>query len=151
MCCREPSIVTNVTVWAYTRMEVCVICKHCIESASDKVSLTTRGLETLIKCSIQRDDDLKDILQTNSGSLVLHSSCRKDYTRGSSIKSYKRKLKNGDDFDDHDNINPTKLRSRVGYPTFDFKVDCLFCTEPVEKSRVNQDHVGIFKTCFKKS
>ena len=107
-------------------MEVSVICKHCIESASDKVSLTTRGLETLIKCSIQRDDDLKDILQANSGSLVVHSSCRKDYTRGSSIKSYKRKFKNGDDTDDHDNINTTKLRSRVGYPKFDFKVDCFF-------------------------
>ena len=93
----------------------------------------TRGLDTLIKCSIQRDDDLKDILQANSGSLVVHSSCRKDYTRGSSIKSYKRKFKNGDDTDDYDNINPTKLRSRVGYPNFDFKVDCLFCTEPVKK------------------
>ena len=64
--------------------ELCVLCGK--ELLHHDAVTVTRGVDTLINSSIRRNDDIAEKLQGLS-SICVHQTCRKNYTRVSSIAS----------------------------------------------------------------
>ena len=99
----------------------------CEKEASHRDSVTvTRGLDTIINSSISRKDGIAEKLQGLS-SICVHRTCRKNYTRMSSIESVLRP-------------SPKKCKTlRSSLSSFDFKMHCLFygdvCDLSAEKKK----------------
>ena len=91
-------------------------------------TITSKGLQTLLASSISRNDGLAQKMEIDSP-LILHTECRKQYTRPSSIQAAKRK----DEFPPHASTATSgkRLKLRSSELEFDFKRECLFCTENV--------------------
>ena len=59
---------------------------------------------------------------------VIHKTCRKDYTRASSIETFKRKCDATTSIPISDSVS-CKLRSTI--PSFDIKSECFYCAETI--------------------
>ena len=93
-------------------------------SATDDVSqVTPKSLQTLISSSLARNDGLVVKFENVALPQSLHTSCRKQCTRPTSIKSYQ----NQSDLSSTSTVESKTLRSCES--PFDFKKDCLFCGE----------------------
>lgn len=68
---------------------ICFICSKSL-SEGDTVAVE-HSLQSLKDASINRDDRLIEYIR-NVTSVTIHINCRKDYTRKSSINSFKRQL-----------------------------------------------------------
>jgi len=67
--------------------DLCIICSK--QLSDGDIVHVDRGLQTLIKASIERGDG-KDELMMNVSSIKVHVNCRKEYCRVSSITAFKR-------------------------------------------------------------
>lgn len=96
---------------------ICAICGVEIEEGEQVI--VERGVQTLIQTSKDRRDE-KHIVFELLGKVPLHKSCRKNYTRRSSIISANK-----------ENIRPSSPQSntllRSEAKRFNFRSDCLFC------------------------
>ena len=94
---------------------ICVICNEEVKDAGVTV---TKGINTLIKCSIERKDEIHRLL-VNVDVIKVHTVCRQNYTRPSNIKAA-LKAQNSE--------SSTSQRLLRELDTkFDFKHDCLLC------------------------
>lgn len=97
--------------------DLCVICQAPLISGQT-VNLSQKGLTKLIDCSKRYKDGLWQNI-ANINQIQLHVSCRKNYTRESSIRAAESK---------HDaNVMTKETRTRKCEDQFDFKGHCLFC------------------------
>ena len=100
----------------------CLICGNAL-TGEDSVTVT-KGRTTLIEASLKRNDGLSEKFETISP-LQVHVSCRKGYTRRSSIEA---------SMAPSDSLSPeipetVSQNLRSSSDLFNFKVDCLFCGE----------------------
>lgn len=95
----------------------CVICNQ--EVKNDGVNVT-KGINSLIKSSIERKDEIHKLL-ANVDVIKVHNICRQNYTRPSNIKAALKSQ----------NSEPSTSQRflRELQNTFDFKHDCLLCGE----------------------
>lgn len=102
-------MVTNMDI-----TENCVVCEKTLNEG--ETVLVRKGLDTFKNCSLRRKDGISEKLK-NVDSVVLHVNCRKKYTFFRNVAAANNpSLK-----------ETTILRSTVS--AFDFKRDCLFCSE----------------------
>lgn len=66
----------------------CIICEKLLNDG--EIVQVDRGLQTLIKASIERGDEKHKLIEDVS-SIKVHVNCRKEYCRASSIIAFKRK------------------------------------------------------------
>ena len=71
--------------------DMCVICGKCIKN---DFTVVKKGIDSLIEASKERKDDLWEKLE-NVKEILLHTECRKNYTRRSSIVACKRAREQG--------------------------------------------------------
>lgn len=95
--------------------------------SSDSSLIHEKGLEGLIRASIERDDGLQHVFENKRSELPLpvHGNCRREYIRASNIKSYKRQRK--DELASTSDTPVSVLSSKT--PTFRIKEDCLYCAQ----------------------
>lgn len=102
---------------------VCAICDLTLSTA--EAVIVTRGKRTLIEKSKYLDDDLwkkiEDIVTVR-----IHEKCRKTYL-------IKKKVESVENIDSSQ-PSASSLRSSNVLEKFDFKTQCLFCTEECNKS-----------------
>ena len=105
----------------------CVICEETILPSDCASNVKERGLSSLIEASKARGDGLHSVLEKVMLPCKVHSKCRRDYSRQTSIYSSKRKLVVVS-VPEVENATPV-LRSRT--EPFSIKDDCLFCGEKI--------------------
>ena len=96
----------------------------------DSAAVGDKGLQSLQQCSKNRNDNLHLRWQGLRRPLKVHITCRKTYTRPSTIAKAKRKQ---EEQTDDNQENPPKLRSRT--PVFSIKDDCLYCCKPIKRDK----------------
>lgn len=115
----------------------CPVCDEDVVKGSKDVSeVKEKGILGHIKASKERNDD-KYRSFFDSTSLLIHTSCRKNYTRTDTIKKDVRQASSS-----NEEAGPSQLRSSA--PLFDFKNHCFLCTrclnedikKPLNKRRV---------------
>jgi len=100
----------------------CLICGESL-AVGDVVNVN-KGRTTLVEASQGRGDGLSIHMETKSP-LRLHTTCRKNYSRPSSIQACASKT--AGDSRSHENSEADTSRLCSSLRAFDFKVDCLFC------------------------
>lgn len=110
-------------------MDINVNCLLCEENLSvgKTVNVKQKGLNTLIKSSERRKDGKSEKLGGLS-SVIVHVSCRKDYTREDNIKAALKNITESEG----STISPTKGKLRSSITSFDFKNACFYCTEIID-------------------
>lgn len=108
----------------------CILCGEDM-SSSTQVQIRSKGLATLLSASIEREDGLSDALESKVVPFFLHEKCRKDYTRRSSVASFKRKREEEKEEESCPSSKGKTLRSTT-HP-FNVKEDCLFCSKPIDE------------------
>lgn len=124
----------------------CLLCSQPLADGRDVNRVTERGRPAMIAASSRRNDGIVAAIElTNPSTFVVHSDCRKNYTRESSIRAYIRKQ-----------CEETKtpvtiakhLRSQCSQ-SFDFKTHCLFCgleaKDPQKLSGLKREHKAIYQ------
>ena len=111
--------------------DLCILCNDPL-GPTEVSHVTSKGQQSLVSASAERADGLEQRL-SSATSLVVHTECRKNYTRKSSIESLKRKSASVDCTD----MSP-KLQLRSSLRKFDFKLDCLFCAEEIDENSNSQ-------------
>ena len=111
--------------------DTCILCQEEL-SSSNQVTVGEKGHASLIQASSQRDDGLASQLLCKVPPFGIHITCRKDYTRVSSIETYKRKRAQSACDNTEGNAGPSRLRSSV--LSFDIKYDCFYCTNNAQNN-----------------
>lgn len=101
----------------------CAICNK--DVTSDRCKVLEKGIQGLIRASKNRKDG-KHILLSGAKSVVVHATCRKRYTRSSSIIADLRQSTPSTS-----SASTSGLRS--SQPLFNFKLKCLFCAETINE------------------
>ena len=94
------------------------------------VEVGTKARSTIVDASRQREDGRDQYLSTVQP-LIVHVSCRQNYTRKSSINSHRKKLTTDSDNTETTGLRPTAMGSRQ----FDITKDCLICGENADENR----------------
>lgn len=95
---------------------ICVICNK--SGSQGMVTVTKKGLETIITASKQRDDNKWQNL-TNACGVFVHKQCRKEYTHPTNLLKVKSNAPS---------TSKILLRSTIS-KGFDFKKHCFVCDE----------------------
>ena len=105
----------------------CVLCKHEFTESAPSVQVHHKGLNTLIRISAERElEDLHNYLKETENVFV-HHDCRRKF-----VDQRKRST---------DGTFPSKkLRSSLDR-TFNWKLHCFLCTEPVDLKHKDRDRV----------
>lgn len=108
----------------------CPVCvENVVNESKDASEVREKGILGLIKASKERKDE-KHRSFRGSTSLLIHTSCCKNYTRTDTIKKDVREASTS-----KGETGPSQLRSSA--PKFDFKNNCLLCTHYVkEKTKI---------------
>lgn len=101
----------------------CLLCEKNL-SVGKTVNVKQKGLNTVIKSNERRKDGISGKLRGLS-SVILHVSCRKDYTRENNIKAALKKITESKG-------SPIKGKLRSSIPSFDFKNACFYCMEVID-------------------
>lgn len=101
-----------------TKCPVCV--EDIVKGSKDVSEVREKGILGLMKASKERKDD-KHRGFYGLTTLLIHTSCRKNYTRIDTIKKDVRESSTS-----KEEAGPSQLRSSV--PKFNFKNNCLLCT-----------------------
>lgn len=117
--------------------EKCFICEEDINNASDDVSnMGAKGIKTLSKASIERNDSKFEYLK-DVKALKVHTLCRKNYTRPDSIKAHVSQKLQLEASSSIQCDEQTTLRSSL--PKFDFKTSCFFCTDLIDDEVIKKE------------
>lgn len=117
-----------------TKCPVCV--EDIVKGSKDVSEVREKGILGLMKASKERKDD-KHRGFYGLTTLLIHTSCRKNYTRIDTIKKDVRESSTS-----KEEAGPSQLRSSV--PKFNFKNNCLLCAQctnekkksPLDKRRI---------------
>lgn len=105
--------------------EVCVICHNSL--LVGETVRVEKGLSNLLDCSKRRGDEVWKQLEKNCN-VEVHKSCRKQYTRESSIVASVKSAKVSSQLSLSHSFSPVKKKLRSADDgEFDFKINCLFC------------------------
>ena len=106
---------TDVGNTGETPVERCVLCQG--DFRSEKCSkMYKKGIDTLAAVSSMRgDSELTERLKSAPTGLLIHASCRRDYTK-------KRHLENVDD-----GASPRSRKLRSSLSSFNWKTNCFLC------------------------
>ena len=104
----------------------CVVCNLSLGEGITQ-NLTEKGKSSIVAASLQRGDEKHNSIRSCT---KVHVSCYKEYTRKSSILSYKQTLSTAH-AEPSGNCDKTRLRSKS--LQFDIKTHCLFCAQIIEK------------------
>jgi len=108
----------------------CIICRTNLDSLlsdSSYVQVTPAGLDTIHAYSVKRGDfELTNYLSTKPAKVNVHVKCRKRYTN-ERVYQQDKKRKMCEVVEESSNP-PKLLRSATNL--FQWKEQCLFCTEP---------------------
>jgi len=98
----------------------CPVCLNdVVRESKDVYDIKEKGILGLVKASKERKDDKHESFRGLT-SLLIHTSCRKNYTRTDTIKKYVMEASTS-----QEETGSSQLRSSV--PKFNFKSNCLFC------------------------
>jgi len=100
----------------------CLLCSQSLEDGRDVNRITEHGRPAIIAASIRRNDGVAAAIELNNP-LVIHSDCRKSYTRETSIKAYLKKQCKETDTP----VAATQHLRSQSTDSFDFNKHCLFC------------------------
>lgn len=117
-----------------TKCPVCV--ENVVKGSKDVSEVREKRILDLIKGSKERNDDKHQSFRGLT-SLLIHTSCRKNYTRTDTIKKDVREA-----FTSKEEAGPSQLRSSA--PKFNFKNNCLFwahCVKEDTKKLMNKRKV----------
>ena len=106
--------------------DVCQLCSLSLQEGDTKC-LTDKGKASLQAASLERGDGKHETMLTIPPAKV-HITCYKDYTRKTSISSFKRKVPS-----DKSEIGDT-ARLRSMSQEFDIKTHCLYCAKIIDTS-----------------
>ena len=106
--------------------DVCQLCSLSLQEG-DTTCITDKGKASLQAASRERDDGKHETMLTTPPTKV-HVKCYKDYTRKTSISSFKRNVAS----DKAEIDDATRLRSMS--QEFDIKTHCLYCANKIESS-----------------
>lgn len=107
--------------------EDCSLCGERL-GAVNVCRIAEKGVRGLVNASIARKDGKQEIFKDKK-SLVVHASCRKNYTRPDSIAASLKREKSTQDIQLIPPSSPESLRSRQ--VQFQFKTKCFFCAEDI--------------------
>lgn len=97
------------------------------------VEVRAKARSTIVDASRQREDG-RDQYLSAAQPLIVHVSCRKDYTRKNSIISHTKKLSAYGDNTETPNLHSTVQRSSQ----FDITKDCLICGEGANENKMKK-------------
>lgn len=100
-----------------TKCPVCI--KNVVRESKDVSEVKEKGILGLLKASKEREDHKHESFR-GLKSLLIHTRCRKNYTRTDTIKKYVREASTS-----KEETGQSQLRSSI--PKFNFKNNCLFC------------------------
>lgn len=120
-----------VLVFKQVNMDTCLICHKDFSDGEGKC-VVTRGLETLIKVSKERNDD-KHKIWSNKSAVELHVECRKKYTLKKNGTSYSNVGTNENE--NTHNFSPQKSKMRKLNNAFDFLTKCFICGDEADLSK----------------
>ena len=99
----------------------CFICKKPLPAS--EIVTVDRGMKTLVDASAERGDEFTEYLKSQK-SVAVHVQCRKNYTRGSSIASFKSQHE--EDLASTSKVSPLRTRTRVSESAFSLKIIASF-------------------------
>lgn len=103
----------------------CFVCDEKVTALSADVSkVGEKGIASLKRASLERGDG-KSHQIANASSLLVHTLCRKNYTRTQSISALKKQ-------EASTSTQPETLVLRSALPKFDFHKNCLICGEFIQ-------------------
>ena len=105
--------------------DICQLCNLSLQEGDTKC-ITDKGKASLLAASLERGDGKHETMLTIPPTKV-HVTCYKNYTRRTSISSFKRTVPS-----DNAEIDNTRLRSMS--QEFDIKTHCLYCAKIIESS-----------------
>lgn len=104
----------------------CPVCdKDVVKGSKDVSEVKQKGILGLIKASKDRKDDKHQVFHALT-SVLIHTNCRKNYTRPDTIKKDVRVASTS-----QEEAGSSQLRSSA--PQFDFKTNCLLCAHNVQE------------------
>jgi hypothetical protein len=111
----------------------CFVCDEEVTASSPDVSkVGEKGIVSLKKASQERGDGKISQL-ANVTSLLVHTLCRKNYTRTQSIAAFKKQ-------EASTSAQPETSVLRSALPKFDFKKNCFICGEFIQdETKKSQD------------
>lgn len=115
----------------------CVICKKEFNGTNVPVTVTDKGIRTLIRYSAEQGFlELKAYLttcmnETPPVQVLVHKGCRRDFTDP-------KRMSCRDELE-ADQIRPPTKRLRSSEPAFDWKTNCLICGHPATLDRKHPD------------
>ena len=116
--------------------EICLFCGESLKEGGQPTCTVSRGIETIIQRSLENEDGLHAKL-VDCSSIVVHTNCRKNYTRPAKKLSSTVKM------------GPEKPNLRSEIREFDFKTDCFFCGEEassrIEKNKGVKNRRSIYE------
>ena len=102
--------------------QVCVICRSPFNETTGKaVCVGSKALDTLLQYCAQRNDEaLLSYIQSRPSKVLVHSECRRTYTKPGVIRPFV-----SDDKANDAGKSSKKLRSSSEF--FDWHTNCVFC------------------------
>ena len=127
--------------------EICVICNDTIFDSSKKSEIKEEGLGTIIEYCEQRNHTdlgsrIKDKVNRNCV-IYAHTRCRRNYA-----KPEPKRTINDNSIDRQDVIPSKRLRSQD--EEFDWKTNCFFCVQPINKKQLKNYSKASFLDLKKK-
>lgn len=104
----------------------CLICNERVEK-DDSSQVGEKGIEGLVSASIARNDGKSEFFMGKTSGVV-HTVCRKNYTRPQSIVSSRR---SSGESEPGTSAGSTR---RSSVPTFEFKKKCFFCCGTIDEA-----------------
>lgn len=109
--------------------DYCFICAKLLTES--EIVTIKRGMKTLINASIERADEFLEYLK-NKKSVKIHESCRKNYTRKSSIAAANKRQREEQQASTSTE-SPPRTRLRSNESAFCSKKQCLFCGQELNE------------------
>ena len=123
-------------------MDACIICLLCGLEVRESDGVTvSRGLDNLRRCSDERGDGLRVIMDRHT-ELRVHTACRVRYIQKRPFNT--SVAQQSSDGENSLSLGPEHKRLRLSSPTkFDYKTHCLFCGEiaSVTVEQVKRKHL----------
>lgn len=121
----------------------CLLCSQSLEDGREVNHVTAFGRPAIIAASIRRRDGVAATIELTNP-LVVHSACRKSYTRETSIQAYLKKQCEQTETP----LAATPLLRSQSDESFDFKKHCLFCgleaKDPRKSLGLKREHNAIY-------
>lgn len=109
----------------------CLICDELIDE-NDVSVVHEKGIKGLLNASVTRKDGKSSLFRWISSGVV-HTSCRKRYTRPESVAADVRSLGETESGLGEAEAGPSGICRRSYIPRFDFKEKCLFCCGSIDE------------------